>query len=191
MSPVEPSVRTPLGTSTRDNSTWDGEVLRGDTLAAWDDDPGVIRFVEEKARAVERGKPLAYRYAAAISGEARRLGGSEYGLWKRRLLLDGGFIQHPAVALAVLPTGAGSHTRRLWPAIELLICARLLGGTPVDDPLPLARRFLRRWVPMGERSVRTAMEELEALEFVILVGTHVPEGGRSTNLWRVRGWEEA
>ena len=182
---VEDSIRGPLGTSTRD-STWAGEVLKGDALAAWDDDPRVIRFVEDVAGTIESGRPLTCRYAAATSGQVHDLSASEYGVWKRRLLLESGLVPHPAVALAVLPVDAGVHARELWPSIELLIQARLLGGTPADAPLPLTRRFLRRWVPMGERPVRTAMEELIALEFVTLADTHVPNRGWPMNLWCVR-----
>ena len=111
---------------------------------------------------------------------------SEQGVWKRRLLLDSGFVPHPAVALAELPLEAGVRARELWPSIELLIQARLLGGTPAEAPLPLTRRFLRRWVPMGETPVRTAMEELIALEFVTRAGRHIPNRGRPMNLWCVR-----
>jgi hypothetical protein len=118
---------------------------------------------------------------------------SEYGQWKRRLLLACGLVEHPAVALAVLPSEVSAHARRLWPSIELLINVRVLGGTPATDPLPLTRRFLRRWVPMSERSVRAAMEELEAKGFVVRAGMHVPEHGRPMNLWLPRaldatGW---
>jgi hypothetical protein len=188
---VEVSVRTPLGTSTRDYSTWDGEVLRGKTLADWDADPRVIRFVEELAAGIEPDQPVAYRYAAAISGEPRRLRRPEYGLWKRRLLIHSGLVQPPDVALAVLPGGAGDQARQLWPSIALVIQARVLGGTPADDPLPLTRRFLRRWVPMGEGSVRTAMEELEALDYLIRAGIYRPKGGLPTILWQVRAGEAA
>ena len=175
---------SPLRTSTRD-STWDGEILRGDALAGWDDDPRIRDFVNQVASGVELGKPPAYRYAAAISGKARLLSRPEYGHWKRRLLLDSGAVQRPTGGLAALPADAGDHARRLWPSIELLIQVRLLGGDSVDDPLPLTRRFLRTWVPMGETPVRAAMEELEALGLVIRDGTYCANGGRRMNLWRV------
>lgn len=70
--------------------------------------------------------------------------------------------------------------------IELLIQVRVLGGTAAHDPLPLTRRFLRRWVPMGERHVRAAMEDLEGHEFVMRAGTYPVKGIRPMNLWVVR-----
>ena len=186
-SQVEIAVTVPLGTSsTRDSSTWDGGVLRGYDLAAWDDDPTVVDFVNQVADNVEVGKPLAYRYAAAVSGEARFLTAPAYGQWKRRLLLECGVVPRPAVSLAPLPGELGVHARRIWPLIELLIQVRVLGGTAAHDPLPLTRRFLRRWVPMGERPVRAAMEDLEAHEFVMRAGTYPMKGIRPMNLWVVR-----
>jgi len=191
--PLDDSTRdVPLGTSTRDLSTWDGEILAGAVLASWDDNSAVIRFVDEVARGVEPGKPLAYRYAAAISGEARWLPRSEFVVWKRRLLLDGGFVERPVVSLAALPEDASRPARQLWSSIELLVQARLLGGTPAHDPLPLSRRFLRRWVPMGEGSVRTAMEKLQAIRFVTPAGVYEGSNGRRpTKLWRVHLAKEA
>lgn len=189
MSLVEPSVRSPLGTSTWD-STWDGEIQRGETLAAWDDDPRLIRFVDDIAGGIAPGKPPTYRYAAFLSGEERYLRPSEYGVLKRRLLLDAGVINHPLVPMAVLPVSAGLHTHRLWAAIELLVQARLLGGTSIHEPLPLTRRFLRWWVPMGEGSVRAAMEELKTLEFVVPTSDFdsaiMKSGHRPLKLWRIK-----
>lgn len=186
-SQVEIAVTGPLGTSsTRDSSTWDGGVLRGDDLAAWDDDLTVVDFVNQVADNVEVGKPPAYRYAAAVSGEARSLTAPEYGQWKRRLLLECGVVPRPTVSLAALPGDLCAHAHRLWPLIELLIQVRVLGGTAAHDALPLTRRFLRRWVPMGERPVRAAMEDLEAHEFVMRVGTYPVKGIRPMNLWVVR-----
>jgi hypothetical protein len=84
--------------------------------------------------------------------------------------------------LAALPQSAGLHTRLLWPSVELLAKARLLGGSAVEDPLPLTRR----WVPMGETPVRAAMEELEALGHVTRAGSYVPLNGLRTILWQLR-----
>src|SRR5687767_14648240 len=67
-SQVEFSSREPLGTSTRDStrdgeSTWDGDVLAGDSLASWDDHPALLRFVDEIAGESNLGMPPGYRYA--------------------------------------------------------------------------------------------------------------------------------
>jgi len=184
------STWVPLGTSTRDASTWEGDVLRGDALADLDNDPRVTSFIEEIAREIAPGKAPAYRYAAAISREERPLPRPEFVQWKRRLLRECGVVSRPAVSLAVLPGEVSPHARCLWPLIELLIHVRLLGGTSPHDPLPLTRRFLRRWVPMSEGAVRAAMEELEALEFVMRAGTYPVKGMRPLNLWLVRVRDE-
>jgi hypothetical protein len=190
-SQVESAVRGPLGTSTRDStwdgkSSWDGDVLREDDLAAWDDHPTFVSFINEIAGNVAAGFPPAYRYAAVVSGEERKLSKPEFVQWKRRGLLDSGAVPRPPVLLPALPDELSVHAHRVWPQIELLLQVRVLGGTPARDPLPLTRRFLRRWVPMREGQVRTAMEELEAREFVMKAGTYPTKGTRPMNLWVVR-----
>jgi hypothetical protein len=179
-------VDAPSKPSTRDSSTWDGAVLSGADLAAWDENAAVNRFVDRLAAGGAPDKPLGYRYAAAISGEERFLGKPELGNWTRRLLIEGGFVGRPPVALAGLPDGAGAATRELWPAIELLVHARVLGGTPASEPLPLSRRFLQRWARMTEARVRAAMEELESLGYVQREREEALANGRRLILWSVR-----
>jgi hypothetical protein len=60
-------------TSTRDASTWEGDVLRGEALADLDNDPRVASFIEQMASEIAPGKAPAYRYAAAISREGTHL----------------------------------------------------------------------------------------------------------------------
>lgn len=175
-----------LGSSTWDLSTWDGEVLEGEKLAAWDRDPGFVAFVRERVGAgFERGVALAYQYAAVISGDESRLERSEFAQWKRRALIEGGFIPAPPASLAPLPESAKDATQEVWPKIELLLQCRVLGGTSPRDGHPLARRFLRKWTPTGEIRVRTAMEELErGIGYIRRDGQH-EKGVRPTILWCV------
>ena len=169
------------------------EPLVGAELAAWDDDEALVRFVEERAGDLLPGEPEADRYAASVTGTPRKLSRPERGVWKRRLLIDAGLVEPPPVVLARLPEEACTATRELWPQIQLLVQARVLGGMPATDPFPLSRRFLRGWARMSERAVREAMEELEWLGYVERAGTYPARRGVPGLTWRVRlaGEEDA
>jgi hypothetical protein len=127
--------------------------------------------------------PLAVVYASSVAGYFHPVGRTELPTWKRRALDEAGCVSLPAVTLAALPEDAPDVTSELWAAIGLLLRAR---GGPATDPLPLARRFLRRWVPQSERAVRRGMEYLEEKRLIWRVAYHVQPGGtRPTTLWRV------
>lgn len=127
--------------------------------------------------------PLAVVYAATVASHYQPLGRAEFPCWKRRALLEAGSISLPAVTLAPLPEEATEETSELWTAIALLLRVR---GEPATEPLPLTRRFLRRWVPQSEWVVRQGMEYLEKKRLVWRVANYLRPGGvRPTTLWRV------
>ena len=90
----------------------------------------------------------------------------------------------PPVTLAALPADSSDADRKLWPAIELLVRSRVLGGDVVR-PLPLARRFLRQWAGMSERAVREAMERFENSGYIWRAKTWSAPGKWDTTLWHV------
>lgn len=135
--------------------------------------------------------PLAVVYAAAVSGHFHWLGSGVFPRWKRRALLEGGFVGVPLVSLANLPDGVSESTLVVWGAIELLVRVRVLGGEAAKDALPLSRPFLSHWTPASERTTRTGMETLERLEFISRAGSHTKSGGRRPlTLWQARLAEE-
>jgi hypothetical protein len=133
-------------------------------------------------------KPLAAVYAAAIHGHLHPLGRTELPTWKRRALLEAGCIDLPQIELAPLSEDADEPTHALWDGIALLL--RVRNQRPIE-PLPLARRFLQRWVPQSESDVRRGMEYLEP-RYIWRAGSFTKPGRtRALTLWRVERFDEA
>jgi hypothetical protein len=97
-------------------------------------------------------------YASTLSGEpverVAEWGAPSLAHWKRRLMVETGFLEPVSVVLPTLPTGASACCSRVYEAVREIFSVRW--SQEPGAPAPLTREFLARWarvsVPTAERA---------------------------------------
>ena len=73
--------------------------------------------------------------------------------WKRRLLVEFGFVPPKRLPFTPLPPGSPDSAVATWQAIHELREIRALTDEP-DEPLPLSGPFLARWSGIDQDEIR-------------------------------------
>jgi hypothetical protein len=117
---------------------------------------------------------------AQLSRRGQKLSPSEHATWKLVLLDEAGLVRRRLVQARQLPHGVNATLRHVYERFLYLLGCRW--NYEHGEPAPFERKFAAAFCDLPVRSARSAIDELERLQQLVVVGYH----GR-TRLWLPAG----
>jgi hypothetical protein len=121
---------------------------------------------------------LAEIFAAYISGETRRIRGSEHAVWKRRLLARTGQIGLSNIPVAVQSVHPPKMAAAVLTGFTELVAVRRLTD-PADMSFPFSYRFAARWCGLTVDQAKAGLRWLVTAKVLVVTGALAGRGGLS------------
>lgn len=125
---------------------------------------------------------LGELYAAAETGEIKRLRGLALAEWKRRALVAAGFARPNKISLAALPPEAPPSARETWAVVTQILADRADG----ECEIALSAPTVARWWSSSEARIRNGKKWLRQNGYLLKVGERPSGYGKPTDIWRIR-----
>jgi hypothetical protein len=127
---------------------------------------------------------LGQFYASIVAGKVIHPIEAELARWKRRALIECGFVAAPAVHLRPLPEDAPRYAVTVWDGIGLLVAVRRL-TEPDETELPLTRSFLPGWCGCEEKAMKGGIAWLDRHRYIWRAGSVGVGKYKPMTLWAV------